>query len=60
MKGYQRNWPCPCGGGAKWKDCHPNMVGKWVDKDGKEIRDRHPVVTGLIKRVTMKEWEAYR
>ena len=27
----ERNSPCPCGSGAKWKHCCANEGGRWLD-----------------------------
>lgn len=34
MKGYQRNYPCLCKSGKKWKKCHPEMKGVYRTVQG--------------------------
>ena len=58
MKGYQRNFDCPCGSGTKWKRCHPEMVGKFVDEDKKVIKDRKPHVPMKIGHLSLEEKKA--
>ena len=55
MKGYQRNFPCPCGSGLKWKSCHPTKVGIYKDKDGKVVKDRKPINTKIMTRKELEE-----
>lgn len=33
VKGSQRNFPCPCESGKKWKDCHPDWRLQVVDRN---------------------------
>lgn len=50
MKGYQRNFPCPCGSGLKWKKCHPDIKGVYKDSSGIVIKDRKPDMDYVIGR----------